>query len=287
MIEEKEKKLTAASYIIYTNIFLILLKLLVSFLTGSLALLSVFADSFFDFIGSILAYFGIRKASQPADESHLYGHAKFENIASLAQTFLISIVAVLIVIEAIKRIFNPIPLTETFFGILAMIINIFVDFLLSSYLIKKSVETRSQALAASAVNYRMDLFQNSAVLAGLFFASFGFYLADPLLAIFVALLMFRASFKIGKESVSALSDGSPSKKILDKIEKTIVSFKGVKSFHKLRARYFGRDIHVDVHIQLDPMLSLKKAHSISHSLKKEILKKVPEVGEVNIHFEPK
>ncbi|MFA6035809.1 MAG: cation diffusion facilitator family transporter [Candidatus Micrarchaeia archaeon] len=275
-----------AKLIIAANIFLIGSKLAVVLLTGSLGVIAVLLDSCFDFAGGIFAYFGIRKAREPPDDSHHYGHLKFNSLASLAQLSLIFITALFILYAAMGRFASPVPLTVTPFDLGLMGITIVVDILMATYLTRKAAQYSSMALEASAGNYTSDIFQNSAVLVGLFGMSTGFLLADPIAATLVALLMLRVVFNVGRKSVLELTDAGPSPATIAKIERLILSHKGVKSFHKLRARTFSGHIYIDVHVQMNPKLSLAKAHAIAETLKQKIFRELPEVKEVLIHEEP-
>jgi cation diffusion facilitator family transporter len=275
-----------AKLIIAANIFLIGSKLAVVLLTGSLGVIAVLLDSCFDFAGGIFAYFGIRKAREPPDDSHHYGHLKFNSLASLAQLALIFITALFILYAAMGRFASPVPLKVTPFDLGLMAITIVTDILMATYLTRKAAQYSSMALEASAGNYTSDIFQNSAVLVGLFGMSTGFLLADPIAATLVALLMLRVVFNVGRKSVLELTDAGPSKELLAKIERLILGHKGVKSFHKLRARTFSGHIYIDVHVQMNPKLSLAKAHAIAETLKQKIFRELPEVKEVLIHEEP-
>jgi cation diffusion facilitator family transporter len=283
----EQKKMRAASFTVYTNVFLIAVKLTASILTGSLALVATFVDSFFDFLSSSITYLGVRKAGTPADIDHLYGHYKYENISSLAQTTLITITALLIINEAVRRFLHPIELHATVVGIAAILATIATDILLSRYLSRKSQEYGSDALEASALNYKTDVWHNSAVLIGLVAVEFGFQMADPVAAVVVALVMAYAALKMGAKAFGVLTDASPSQKVLADIVRVIHSFPEVKSFHKMRARYSGRKIFVEFHLQMEKEMPLEKAHALAHKVKEKIMRVVKDIEEVTIHLEPK
>lgn len=158
------KKLRAASFSIIVNAFLISMKAVVALITGSLAILAELAHSFFDIIASIFAYVGIKKAIEPADGSHLYGHEKFENLSSFAQTILIVVTSVLIVYEAINRIIVPKKLEATEIGLVVMLVIIGIDYFLSRYLHKSSKQYGSSALEADAYHFTTDLWGALAVI---------------------------------------------------------------------------------------------------------------------------
>jgi cation diffusion facilitator family transporter len=276
----------AAKAIIGANVFLVGSKLAVALLTGSLGVIAVLVDSLFDFAGGFLAYFGVRKSREPPDLDHHYGHLKFGALSGLAQLSLIFITALIILFEAARRFLSPVLIIVTNFDMALMGITILVDILMAAYLTRKAARYHSTALEASSVNYTYDIFQNSVVLVALFAAHFGFQSADPVAAVFVALLMMRAVFKVGKKSVLELTDAGPPKETLARIERIIMAHKGVRSFHKLRARTVSGRIYVDVHVQFNPKLPLKRAHSLSEAIKNRILGEVPEIREVLIHEEP-
>ena len=276
----------ATKIILSANIFLISVKVLVVLLTGSLGVIASLADSAFDFLGGLLAYFGVRKAREPPDHDHHYGHHKYGALSGLGQLLLIAIVAFLILFEAGNRFFHPIALSITSFDLAVMGVAILVDVFMARYLWSKASKYRSTALEASAANYTSDIMQNSIVLIGLAGASVGFNLADPLAAIIISLLMLRIVFKVGRRPMLELTDASPSKELIANVERIIRSTKSVKGYHKLRARVVGGRVYIDVHVQFDPKLSLKRAHALSGKLKHTILKKIPEVKEVLIHQEP-
>ncbi len=281
-----EQKIEAVRWVFAANTFLILMKLLVTWMTGSLAVLATLVDSAFDMLGTAFAYIGIKKAAEPADLEHLYGHGKVESLAGLAQMTLIGITALLLISEAVKRIILPVHLDVTIYDIAAMGINILIDLRMSSYLRKKSAETGSVALEASAANYTSDVWQNSAVLVGLIFMQMDFAIADPLAAIIIALFMLRIVRSVGGKAMGELLDISPDKQIIKEIADAILGVKDVKSFHHLRARMVEGKALVDVHLQLGPNLTLLQAHKISHNVRETVLKKVPTVGDMFIHIEP-
>ncbi len=273
-------------WIVAANIFLISLKLAVALLTGSIAVIATLVDSVFDLIGTGLAYLGVSKAAKPADEEHLYGHGKMESLSGFAQVMLIGATALFLIFEAIKRFFVPIPLEVASFGIAAIAINIAIDVAMSAFLKRKTRETQSIALEASAANYASDVLQNSAVLAGLFLAQAGLLWADPIAAILISLFMLRVAFTIGLKAGGELIDISPDKPVMQKIMQAILSVREVKSFHHLRARKIDGKALVDVHLQLFPKMTLKKAHDVSHQVRSEVLRRVPEAKDVFVHIEP-
>ncbi|MBI5061312.1 MAG: cation transporter [Candidatus Aenigmarchaeota archaeon] len=281
------KKLRAASFSIIVNIFLISMKAVVSVITGSLAILAELAHSIFDMVASVFAYLGIKKAEEPADETHLYGHEKFENLSSFAQTILIAVTSVLIIYEAFNRIAAPKKIEASEIGLIVMLVTIGIDYFISKYLHRTSREEGSAALEADAYHFTTDLWGALAVIVGLVFVLLGFPIFDSIAAIAVAILMLWISYKLGKGSINVLMDRSPSADVMERIGQIISGTHGVKGFHKLRARYAGSKIIVEVHIQVALSMHIDRAHEVAHNVKKRLLKEVPQIKLVTIHIEPR
>jgi cation diffusion facilitator family transporter len=285
-VAEKNHKLHAASFSVGVNLLLIVLKLVVAFLTGSLAVLAELLHSVFDLLASVFAYLGIRKADEPADGTHHYGHEKFENLSSLAQTILIVVTSMLVIYEAVSRLSNPTVIESSELGVLVMIITIVVDYRLSKFLHKASQDHGSAALEADAYHFTTDLWGALAVIVGLIFVSLGYPVFDSIAAIVVALLMLRISYHLGAKSLHVLLDKSPPAEVVAKIEEVIRSTEGVRSFHKLRARQAGSRILIEVHIQVSSDMTVKESHLLSHEVKERLMKEVTSIKEATIHVEP-
>jgi len=283
---KNNKKLRAASLSICVNLFLITIKLSVALITGSIAIFAELAHSVFDCLASVFAYLGIRKANKPADDSHHYGHEKFENLSALAQSILIFITSLFIIYEASSRIFNPKEINATELGLIVMIVTIGVDYFFSKYLHKTSEEHGSAALEADAYHFTTDLWGAIAVIIGLGFVLMGFPVFDAIAAIIVAILMLWISYKLCKKSINVLMDVSPSDAVMERVCEIITNTPGVEHFHKLKARHLGNKILVEFHVHVLPKLTVKEGHYISHAVKKRILDEIPGIKEVTIHVEP-
>ncbi|MBI5228514.1 cation transporter [Candidatus Micrarchaeota archaeon] len=283
---EGSKKLHAASFSIGASLFLITIKLAATVVTGSLALLAELLHSVFDLLASILAYLGIRKAEQPADKTHLYGHEKFENLSSLAQTLLIVATSVLIIYEALNRINAPTKIEVPELGLFVMAVTLTIDYFVSRYLHSASSKYGSSALEADAYHFTTDLWGALAVIAGLAFVYLGYPVFDSLAAIAVALLMLWISYALGKKAFHVLMDWSPADSTVEQIERIVSSTPGVKHFHKLRARQAGNKLLVELHIKVSPRITLRKGHRIAHNVKKKLMRGMSNIKDVTIHVEP-
>ncbi|MFH2106087.1 MAG: cation diffusion facilitator family transporter [Candidatus Micrarchaeota archaeon] len=281
------KKLGAASLSMGVNVILLLSKIVVAFMTGSIALFAESAHSFFDLLASIFAYLGIRKAEEPSDHTHHFGHEKFENLSSLLQTLLIVGTAFVILFEAYQKFETPSPVESSELGIVLMLISIPVTVMTSKYLHKIAHEEGgSSALEADSAHFVTDTVSSVSVLIGLILVKFGYGFGDPLSAVFVGVIMLYISYELGVKSFRVFMDFSPDKETMGKIQFVLEKEKRITRFHKLRARISGSRILVDVHIHVPHATNVKLAHSIAHDLETRIIRKVPSVKEVSIHIEP-
>lgn len=283
---EGKKKLSAASMSLYVNIALIVLKAVVAIITGSLAILAELLHSFFDMCASILAYVGIKKADQPDDSDHQYGHEKYENISSLAQTVLIVLTSAFVIYEAVHRIIKPTPIEAGWIGLVVMGVTIVADYFVSKYLHKASSDYESSALEADAYHFTTDLWGAIAVIIGLIFVLLGFPVFDSIAAIVVAILMLWIAYKLGTKSLNVLLDKCPSDSVMRKIGRIIKKTAYVKSYHKLKVRQAGNKLLVNVCIVVNSQLSVRKGHDIAHRLEKNLKEKLPNIKHAIIHVEP-
>lgn len=280
-------KLSAAKVSIFANLALIVLKLSVAAYTGSLGILAEFAHSFFDFLASLLAYVGIRKAEAPADETHHYGHEKFENISSLLQTILIAVTSLAILWEASKKLSaGAHEVTAGWLGLAAMLIALGADYAVSRYLHRIAEKSGSPALEADAYHFTTDIWSTLAVIAGLLFASLGFHIADIIAGVVVAFVMLYLSFKLGKKSFLVMTDKAPDPEAMERVVQILSSNPRIRGYHSLRGRVAGSMLFFDVSVHLPPRTPLEEAHSIAAEIEEKIKEKVPFTREVVVHIEP-
>lgn len=279
-------RLNAAILSIAVNLSMLVLKIAVSLWSGSIGILAEAIHSGFDLVASLMAYHGIKKAMEPSDREHHYGHYKYENLSSLLQSALMALTSFLIIYEAANRITKGAAVRESAYGMGLMVLTIAVAHFTSRYLHKVSVDEGSSALEADAYHFTTDVWSALSVLAGLTLVRLGFDIGDPLAAIFVALLMIYVAANLGRRAVSVMLDASPKDAVADAIADVIRRDGRVLSFHKFRARLSGSMIFVDVHIRLARNIHLKRAHAIAHELKRKILASNKAIEDVDIHLEP-
>lgn len=281
---EKEKKRVAGLSVI-AAVFLTAFKLLIGLLTGSLGILSEALHSGLDLVAAVITYFSVRISDKPADQKHHYGHGKIENFSALVETLLLIITCFWIIYEAIERLASGKTLIEvTWWSYIVVITSIVVDISRSRALYKVARKYNSQALEADALHFSTDIWSSLVVLFGLIGAQLGFYAADSIAALGVAVIVLGVSYRLGERAVNVLLDSSPAA-LTDEITSLIQQVPEVKSFHDLKVRLSGADIFVNVTIHLETGLSITEAHKISHKVEQKICSNIDRC-EVQIHYEP-
>ncbi len=281
-----DRKKRAATLSIVVNVLLLALKAVVGVLTGSVALWASAADSLLDLSASAFAYAGVRIGSRPPDDTHAYGHEKFESLSSLVQLGLLFVTVGVIGAEAWDRLTGEASVSTPAYGIGVIVISLAVDLWISRYLARAARETGSQALEADALHFATDVWSNIAVIVGLLAVSFGFPIADPLAAFVVAGLVAVTAIGLLRETAGVLTDQAPPMETVEQLRAAIESFPDVHDHHTLRARMVGSRIFLDVCVELDPELSFQKAHDLSHEMQDRLREAVPDVADAVIHFEP-
>jgi cation diffusion facilitator family transporter len=282
------RKTTAAAFSILSNSVLICLKVVAGIITGSIAIISEAAHSSIDLIASILAYFSVRKADEPADESHPYGHAKIENLSAAVEGMLILVGAGVIVFEAGGRLVDP-PTVESLGLAIGVIgFSAAANLVVSSYLYRQARLTDSPALEGDAAHLRTDVATSVGVLVALVAVKVtGVEVLDPITALVVAVGIVAAGVRILARSSRVLVDEALPQEELDAVAEAVERHGAAElsGYHKLRARRAGSRRHVDLHVQFVEGTSLRRAHEISHELQGEIARRL-RGADVLIHLEP-
>jgi cation diffusion facilitator family transporter len=273
---------------IASNTTLIALKLVAGVLTGSIAVITEAVHSSIDLIASIVAYVSVRKAGEPADREHPYGHAKVENLAAAFEGVLILVGAAVIVIESIRRLLEPSEVGLLGVGIGVIAFSVVATVVVSTLLRRKARETESPALEGDAAHLRTDALTSSGVLAGLVLVEVtGFEQIDPAVALVVAGAIVASGVRLVTRSSRVLVDEALPPDELAAVQDAIAGHGSpeVVGFHALRARRAGSDRYVDLHVQFRRGTSLERAHELAHELTHEIRTRL-RGADVLIHLEP-
>jgi len=281
-------KQRAAALSIVSNSALILLKVIAGTITGSVAILTEAVHSSVDLVASIVAFVSVRKADEPADEDHRYGHEKIENVAAAIEGILILVGSAAIAFEAIRRLLNPSHLSSLSFGIVVVAVSIVVNLVVSGIIGRDARTTDSPALGADAAHLRTDAFSSAAVLVGLTLVKVtGETWIDSVVALGVAAVILVAGVRILRGSSSVLVDHALPPEEVEEIRRAIEAVRpeGVVGYHELRTRRAGSRRYVDLHVQFRAGTTLEDAHRTAHELQDLIGLRL-RGADVLIHLEP-
>jgi cation diffusion facilitator family transporter len=282
------RKTRAARLSVVSNSVLIALKVAAGAITGSIAIITEAAHSSIDLVAAIVAYFGVRKADEPADEDHPYGHAKIENLAAAIEGMLILVGAGIITYEAVRRLVDTPTVESLGVGIAVIGFSAVANVVVSQYLYRQAALTDSPALAADAAHLRTDAMTSAGVLVALVLVQItGVEWLDPATALVVAAAIVGAGVRILSRTSRVLVDEALPQAELDAVRAAIDGYGApeVAGFHKLRARRAGSRRYIDLHVQFAEGTTLRRAHELTHDLQAEIRKRV-RGADVLIHLEP-
>jgi len=281
-------KARAAAVSIASNTALILLKVVAGAVTGSVAIITEAMHSSIDLLASVIAWFSVRKADEPADESHRYGHEKIENLSAAIEAMLILVGSGVIVYEAVRRLTTGAEVDSLGFGIAVVAFSAVANLGVSTYVGRVAMLHQSAALEGDAAHLRTDAATSVGVLIGLVLMQVtDEQWIDSVVALVVAVAILVAGFRLLMRSSRVLVDEALPAPEQEAIEEAIHAFatRGVVGYHKLRTRRAGARRYVDLHLQFRAGTTLESAHGIAHELQDEIRGRVGD-ADVLIHLEP-
>jgi len=278
---------TKIAFIAFVTAILIFgLKLIAYFISNSVALLSDALESIVNITASGLMFFSVCISDRAPDSNHEYGHQKIEDISSMLEGILILAAAILIIITAVERLFEPMELFKLDLAIGVSILATSINAGLSWYLLKTSKECGSTALEGDAKHLFSDVISSLVVWIGLFVAQIsGWEFVDSILAFLVAVLIIRIGVGLCIKSSNRLMDQSckeEEKKIMDVLQRHTFNF---IDFHDLKTRRYGNQIFAELHLSVHGSLSVKEAHDLTDHLEEELIKDQPTIH-LMIHVEP-
>jgi ferrous-iron efflux pump FieF len=276
----------AAIASVSVSLFLVTIKTYAYFASHSVAMLASLADSALDLFTSSLNLIAIRSALTPADAEHRFGHGKAEPLAGLAQGAFICASALFLVIQAVNRIITPEPIDHSIAALIVMCVAIACAIGLILYQRKVVAMTGSIAVEADQTHYLGDLVTNIGVVLALLLSSLlGWTLADPLIAIAVAGIMAFTALGVGRASFNQLMDRELPDAERARIRRIAQTHAAVLNVHDLKTRTAGLSTFIQLHLGLDPNMSLAEAHVVSDAVEHALLQAFPG-ADVIIHQDP-
>jgi len=272
---------------VLSNTTLTILKFTAALLSGSVSILSEGLHSSMDLVASIIALIAVRVSRKPPDQGHPWGHGKAENVSGVAEGLLIFVAAFLIVGEAVKKIVEPHPVDAPALGILVMAFSAVVNSVVSFVLYRTAKKTRSLALEADALHLKTDVYTSAGVAVGLVLMTLtNLPILDPVVAILVALLIFKEAWHLVAKSFGPLLDVGLDTAERQTIERVIGEFMtGGAGYHGLKARRAGHQIFVEFHLTMPGSTPLETAHALTERIE-AALGQALEGTEAVIHMEP-
>lgn len=268
------------------GIFLVFIKGVAWSITDSLSMMSSLADSMLDVIASAINFVAVRYALQPPDDEHRFGHGKAEDLATLAQSTFICGSGFFLIIEGLKRTFSPEPTHHEVIGIIVMLISIIVTLSLVMFQQYVVRQTNSTTIKADSAHYYADFLSNGAVIAALILSSYmSLPVADAFFALGIAGYLIFTSCQLGYHAFQNLMDREFLPDQRGQIEALVKAMPGVLGIHDLRTRKSGLNGFIQFHLDLDPEITLSRAHAISDDVEAMLMKNFPNV-EILIHQDP-
>ncbi len=282
---QETKKVTIVGAIV--NVVLAVLKIVIGYIGHSQSLVADGVHSLSDLLTDILVVVAAKHAAQDADADHPYGHGRFETVFTVALGSFLIIVGGGIAIDAIRRVAEPDALLQpSLWTLLIAAVSIASKEILYHYTVRVAKKFRSNMLRANAWHHRTDAISSIIVFIGIGGTLLGMDYLDAVAAVGVALLIGKIGWDLCAQSIRELVDTALDPERVEKIEKIIQSVPGVTELHMLRTRQMGGNALVDVHIQVDPKLSVSEGHYISEKVRARLIKQVDEVTDVMVHIDP-
>ena len=272
----------------FFNMLLTVGKFLAGFFGNSHALIADAVESLADIFSSIIVWRGIVVAAEPPDREHPYGHGKAEPIAAAIVSVMLLLAAVGIAAKSIQELSLPRQRPESFtlFVLLGVIV---VKELLFRFVSREADSVESIVVYTDAWHHRSDAITSLAAAIGITVALIGgekFAFADDAAAIVAALIIAWNGLRLLRPALNELMDTSANTALLAQIAKTAAETPGVRGVEKCLARKAGNQFLVDMHVEVDPEISVRAGHAIAHSVKNHVLEKIPAVRDVLVHIEP-
>lgn len=275
---------TSASVVV--ALVLILVKAAAWWLTDSIAVLSSLVDSLLDAGASVLTFFAVRHAVQPADAEHRFGHGKAEALASIGQAAFVAGSGFLLLFEAVRRLAEPKAVSQEYVGVAVMVFSILLTLGLVVFQASVVRRTGSLAIGGDALHYKGDLLTNASVIAALVLhAALGWKQADAIFAILIVAYILWSAWQIGRLALDQLMDRELDDAERDRILAIVRAHAETRAVHDLRTRRAGTSTFIQFHLELDPAITLLRAHRISDEIEVE-LRRAFANAEVIIHQDP-
>ena len=281
-----EQKATIVSMSVAT--MLVIVKMTIGVMSGSVAVLASAIDSLLDLCVSAFNFFALGHAQKEPDEKFNYGRSKLEPLAAVIEGTIIAISALFVLYEAVRKIIYASPTQHLSESIAIMLFSVVITGGLVFFLSYIAKKTNNMIIRADALHYKTDLFSNGAVLLALGLISMtGIEIIDPILGIVIAVYMFYSAIPIIKEGVLMLLDVSMSQEEVEKIKDILDHEKDITAYHFLNTRCAGSHVYISVHLVFNVTVTLYDAHVVGDKIELKFKKLFPEYKvHTMMHLDP-
>ncbi len=288
---QNKKKFKIALNSLFAALFIVTIKFITTYISGSIAVLSELFHSSIDLLACIATLISVKYSSKPPDKGHHYGHEKIESLSALFQVLILILMCIYLIYESIDRIINPYHPNINIWIFLVIILCIGIDYSRARALMKIARETNSQALEADSLHFSSDILSSVFVLISMVFTYYKIPplykdvpLADPIAAIIVSVIIFITTLRLTKRAFNLLMDKAP-EELYEKIKNIISENKRIEGIKSLRVRVSGRKIFIDSQILIGRTKMFAEAHDIVNDIENTIKSIYPD-SDIVIHTEP-
>jgi cation diffusion facilitator family transporter len=270
----------------WVNAALMTMKLLAGHFGKSEAVFADGMESAADFIALLASMIALRIGSKPLDETHPYGHGKAESIAAIIVALVIFGTGGWILFRSVHTIIDASYAVPGIVAVVAAFLTILTKETLYRYTVAIGAKLGSPAILASAKDHRKDAITSISTLIGVTGAFFGLTVLDPIAAGLTSLFIFYIGYETFMSAAHDLMDGTPVDTCVDDIVRLAEGVEGVEHVHEIRCRRSGQYIIVDLKLDMDPEMTVRKSHAIATEVKRLIFAQIPNVGDAMIHVNP-
>lgn len=281
----ESKRVTLIGAII--NLLLTIIKIVFGWMAQSQALVADGIHSLSDLLSDALVWVAAAHAAQGPDSEHPYGHGRFETLATLGLGLLLALVALGIIWDATHRLFSPEELLVP--GTIALVVallSVLVKEWLYHFTLGVARRIKSEMLRANAWHHRTDAISSVVVIFGVAGTMAGLPYLDAIATIAVGLMIAHVAWELAWPAIHELADAGLEEERLQKIRNTILSVDGVKAIHMLRTRSIGGQASADVHVIVNPKMSVSEGHMISQMVMDSLTDDIEEITDVTVHIDP-
>jgi len=268
------------------DLLLAVFKVIAGVIGHSGALIADGIHSFSDLLSDGVVFYAAKHSADEADEDHPYGHERFETVATLGLAIILAIIGTGIIVNGFERLSNPSELLHSAWILSVAALSIFSKEALYWYTLKVAKTYKSDMLKANAWHHRSDALSSIVVFVGILGSLNGYLYLDSVAAIVVGLMIIYIAWELGTGATKELVDTSIDAQQVEQLRNAIGMISGVNNVHSLRTRKIGHRISADVHVQVDPFLSVSEGHIISVSVERVAKECLENLHDVTVHIDP-